>query len=505
MAKFSTLKMLIASLTKGERRYFKLNATLQNGTKDYVYLFELFDKQLAQEEIKKKFKHQKPATSLEATAKYLYKVLTDCLLHLRTEQDKTKILTIKLLKVEILFEKSIYDEVFKQLENIQKEAEEHELYIILLWALRLEMYYMSTLNFYNSNVTEVIKKQKRIKEIIKYAENINEHHSLNELLQHRLLYNGSVRTSLQKKELNDLVVMELNLVSNSKFETFESHKIHLLFQANYFITINDYKSALSIFYELDKLFEENSILWVDSPIYYISAIEGILDSLRAIGSYSEMDYFFIKLERFESNSPGLQLQKEAIIFIYRISGLLTYGNFDETILLIKKQEDLFISKINLLNLYNQAKIYLCLAISYLVNDNINKAHFYLNKVLLRSDLFYSLPIYRNFRIIHLLIHYQLNNHEVLAYEIRSIKRNFKNNSKEAYLLEKAVFRFVSIYPLPWTESEKIKLWQKMEADFALIKADKYGMEILKIFDFGNWIKSKILKLSFGEIVREMHV
>jgi len=36
-----------------------------------------------------------------------------------------KILTIKLLKVEILFEKSIYDEVFKQLENIQKEAEEN--------------------------------------------------------------------------------------------------------------------------------------------------------------------------------------------------------------------------------------------------------------------------------------------------------------------------------------------------------------------------------------------
>jgi len=41
----------------------------------------------------------------------------------------------------------------------------------------------------------------------------------------------------------------------------------------------------------------------------------------------------------------------------------------------------------------------------------------------------------------------------------------------------------------------------MEADFALIKADKYGMEMLKIFDFGNWIKSKILNLSFGKIVR----
>jgi len=289
-------------------------------------------------------------------------------------------------------------------------------------------------------------------------------------------------------------------VSNPNFDTFESQKIHLLFQANYFITINDYKSALSIFYELNNLFEQNSLLWFDSPTYYISALEGILDSLRAIGSHHEMDYFLSKLEVFETESPGLQLQKEAIIFIYKVSVLLTNGNFEETLLFIKKHEEIFLNKVNLLNLKNQAEIYLYLAVSYLVNDNIDKAHFFLNKVLLRSDLFSSLPIYRIFRIIHLLVHYQLNNHEVLAYEIRSIKRNFKNNNKDAYLLEKAVFRFVSIYPLPGKESEKIKLWQKLEADFALIKADKYGMGILKIFDFSNWIKSKILKVSFGKIV-----
>ena len=503
MAKISTLKILIASLTKGERRYFKLNATLQSGGKDYVYLFGLFDKQLSQEEIKEQFKQKRPNTSFEATAKYLYKVLTDCLLHVRTELDKTKILTIRLLKVEILFEKSIYDEVFKQLKNIQKEAEEHGLYIILLWACRLEIYYMSTLNFYNTNETELIKKQMRIREIIKYAKNINEHHSLNELLQHRLIHKGSVRTPGQKQALNDLVVTELNLVSNPNFDTFESQKIHLLFQANYFITINHYKSALSIFYELNKLFEENRILWKDSAFYYISAIEGILDSLRASSSYNEMDYFLTKLEDFETDAPGLQLQKEAIIFIYRISRLLSQGKFDEALLFIKNKEETFLNKLYLLNLKNQAEIYLYLTVNYLVNDNIDNAHLYLNKVLLQSDLFYSLPIYRIFRIINLLIQYQLNNHEVLAHEIRSIKRNFKNNNKEAYLLEKALFRFVSIYPLPKKESDKIKLWHKMESDFALIKADKYGMEILKIFDFGNWVKSKILKVSFSKIVTEM--
>ena len=414
-----------------------------------------------------------------------------------------KILTIKLLKVEILFEKSIYDEVFKQLENIQKEAEENELYIILLWACRLKIYYMSTLNFYNSTEAELIKKQMRIREIIKYAKNINEHHSLNELLQHRLLHKGSIRTPVQKQALNDLLVTELNLLSNPNFDTFESQKIHLLFQANYFITINDYKSALSIFYELNKLFEEYRILRKDSVIYYISAIEGILNSLRAISSYNEMDYFLIKLIGFETDSSGLQLQKEAIIFIYRISGLLSHGKFDEALLSMTKKEETFLNKLNLLNLKNQAEIYLHLSVSYLVNDNTNKAQFYHNKVLLQSDLFYSLPIYRIFRLIHLLIQYQLNNYEVLTYEIRSIKRNFKNKNKEAYLLEKAVFRFVSIYPLPGKKSEKMRVWKKMEANFALIKAVKYGMGIIKIFNFGNWIKSKVLKLPFGTIVREI--
>jgi len=499
MAKISTLKMLISSLTKGERRYFKLNATLQSGNKDYMHLFDLFDLQLQQEDIKQQFKIQKPAASFEATAKYLYKVLTDCLLHLRTEQDVTKALTNRLLIVAILFEKSIYSEVFRQLENIQNEAEEQELYIILLWACRLELYYRATLNFYNLSETELIKKQMKIKEVIKYTKHINEHHSLNELLQHRLLHQGSVRTPAQKQELNDLVVMELSLMSSSNAETFESEKIHLLFQANYFIAINDYKSALNTFYALNKLFEENSALWADSPAYYILAIEGILDALRGIGNYNQMQYFIGKLAALETSSLALQLQREAIIFIYKISTLISDLKLTETLLIIKSAEDALASRLNLLNLKNQAEVYLHFSIGYLLNGNIDKAHFYINKILLQSEFYYSLPVYRIFRIIHLLIHYQLKNYEVLASEIRSIKRSFKDNSKEAYLVEKAVFKFVSTYPIPGRESERIKLWQKIEADFTAIKTDKYGMGMIKIFDFSNWIKSKILQLPMDEI------
>jgi hypothetical protein len=97
-----------------------------------------------------------------------------------------------------------------------------------------------------------------------------------------MIYNGSVRSAKQKKNLNDLVFSEMSIVASTHTETFEIRKMHQLFQANYLIAIGDYKSALHSFYELNKVFENNKHLWANPPIYYVLVLEGILKSLHII-------------------------------------------------------------------------------------------------------------------------------------------------------------------------------------------------------------------------------
>ena len=502
MSKTNSLILLINSLSKGEKRYFKMYTSLQKGEKDYLLLFTLIEQGNVPKEIKNIFVKKKPFASYEATCKYLFKIITDCLLQLRMEQGNSTKLVIGLLKTNILFEKSMYEEGFKELERIQLAAEKLELYLIQLLAAKSELYYLSNLNFLKLTESELIKKQMKIEELIKYAKNIHQHTSLYELLRHRYLYNGGVRTKQQKDGLNDLVVTELSIMANPIAENFESHKMHLLFQAHYFITISDYESAVKVFYELHELLEEHSFLWLESPFDYLSTIEGILESLHTIKRYNEMFFFLNKLKNLQNHSVYFHVMIERITFIYKLVEYIDVGSFQEGIVLKEQFDKNLFKKIHLLDLNKQADVYLYTALIYLGSGNFSKSHFYLNKILLEIKLFYDLPIYRTFRLLHLLVHYELGNHDYIEYETRSIKRGIVSNKNESYLLEKIVFRFVTQASKAIDTLSKKILWIKIKKDIDAIQYNKYEIQILKIFDFGAWIEAKLCKKSFSEILKE---
>lgn len=501
MAKTSTLVLLVNSLSRTEKRYFKLHSALQKGPKDYLQLFRIIEKVDKADVLKRTFLKARPKASYETTVKHLYKVLTDCLLRLRMEQDKSTSLVTGLLKVNILFEKSLYEEGFQQLGKIQAQAEEYEQHIVQLWAARLELYYLSNLNFHAITEVQLTQKQMKIQEILRYVRNNHQHTSLYELLRHRLVYKGNVRTADHKRELNDLVVSEIGLVSSPVIETVETQKIHLLFQAQYFITVNDYRSALKAFYELNDLLEEHQYLWIDSPIDYLSVIEGILQSLRAIRQYDELNYFIGKLEKLEKKSVYLQVMVRKVSYIYHVAGLLDRGEFKKALKLKDRYEAALFKKIQVLDPDKQAEVYLYTSLIYFSNGDMARAHHYLSKVLLDSSRYYNLPVYQTFRLIHLLVHYELGNDDFILHEIRSVKRKLTNMRSKTYQLEKIIFRFIQLSPVPVATKDRLSLWLKFKQQFDTILTDKYEIQVLRIFDFAAWMESKLCRKDFAELLR----
>jgi hypothetical protein len=502
MTKTDSLFQLIQSLTKAEKRYFKLYTSLQKGAKDYLYLFKLIDASSDMTKVKETFAASKKNSVYEPNAKYLYKVVIDVLFQFKSEADKTSRLINSLMKARILFEKSLYEDGFYLLEKIQAEAENNEEFIIQLWAIQIELYYMSNLNFHTVNEKKLVQKQMKIDELLKYQKNIHQHTSLYELLRHRLMYKGTVRTKEQKAELNDLVVSELNYNANPLADTFESEKIHLLFQSYYFITINDHKSALKTFYELIDLLDNNKHLWIERPIDYLSTIEGILDSLLSIKQYTEIQLFLKRLSQIEIKSTYFDVMVERVKFIYTASGYINTGEFEKAEQLKQQFELSLFKRIQYLDLSKQAEVYLYTAIIYIGKGDMNKAHINLNKVLLESKLYYSLPTYRTFRLLHLVIHFEQGNHDYIEYEARSLKRTFSKEYNKSYQIEKIVFRFVQNRILPSSLKAREIIWQKFEVQFEKISKDKYEMQLLRIFDFAAWMEAKLLRRQFSEILRE---
>ncbi|MFC4213061.1 hypothetical protein ACFOWA_17835 [Pedobacter lithocola] len=504
MSKFSSLVLLINSLSKGEKRYFKLYSNLQQGTKDYLRLFNEIQKGLSLNEAKKAYSQKQLDSSFDVTCNYLYKLLLNALLHVRTEKDINIKLNIEILKIPILFEKGLYEDGFKSLKNIQFVAEKSELPTIHLRAAALELHYINSLSFHTIAEEGLINKQMKLQGLLKSSQHTFQHHSLYQLLHHRLIYKGNVRTKEQKQELNDLLITELGLLSKSFAENFESKKTHYLFQSYYFMSIGNYSSALKTFYELNQLFEERSQVFEGTEIDYLLTIEGILDSLKSIKRYDEMHFFIEKLKQQKSIGNHYEINRRRIIYIYITIGYLEKGNFGDAKLLIEQNKTILFEKLNLLELSKQAEVYMYTALIYLVEGNLEKAHITLNEILLESKLYYTLPVYRTFRLIRLMVHFEMGNHDYIKHEIRSIKRTLSGSNHQTYLLEKLMFKFLIQDNLPTLFKEKTALWNKTKKAFDKLKTDKYEIQVLNIFNFDAWTEGQLFKKPLATILKEKY-
>ena len=78
MNKAISLLVLIHSMTKAEKRYFKLYSNLQEGDKVYLTLFALMEECSSVEEVTRRFGVDAGESSFDIAVKHLYKVVVDC-------------------------------------------------------------------------------------------------------------------------------------------------------------------------------------------------------------------------------------------------------------------------------------------------------------------------------------------------------------------------------------------------------------------------------------------
>lgn len=500
MAQIQSLMLLVNSMTVAEKRTFRLQRGQTKNKPNYIVLYGIIEKFGAQPvtELRRRFGAEVPGGSFETAVKYLYELILQTLLELRQEQDSFYDLFNKILKARILFEKSLFDACFELLNEVMIRAEKFENYYALLLATRLELEYLLALGFPNLSEKELLQKQFRLNESLKYIRKINEQSSLYEILKHRILYKGYPRTQQQKNELNDLVFSELSMMASQNVENLEIRKLHQLFQSNYLISVGDYNSALNSYYELNALFEANRHMWSNPPVFYFDVLEGVLESLRSIRNYDEMSYFINQLKKIESTSVDFRLNLTCLTFQYELFPFLDRGDFDTCLKLMDQYKNSLYDKISALDRLRQTELCLYTALVYLGISNFHKSRKFLNQIFLGVKDFSFLPLYRTVRLVNLIILYKLGDFDVITYQIRSMKRDLSGAIK-GYRIERFLFRFLSKTPAIIT-AVRNKQWEKVKPVFEEIQHDVFEQQILRIFDFTAWVESEIRKVSLKEIL-----
>lgn len=505
MLKSESLIQLVNSLTKQEKKEFSIYIS-NKPEKDYIFLFRLIDdKKISDpEELKQCFLKAKPTSSFNTVVIYLFDLLIEILTELRTEQDSYYLLFNELLHARVLYEKSMYQECFQVLKKVKEKAVYYENHFALLVAQRLELNYLLTLDFEEVDEKKLLNKQYKMKSTLKSISQLNEQSALYELLRHRMLSRGASRSLEETQKLDDLVASEISIVASAGVENFEIKKNHQLFQANYFVTVGDYRAAFNSFVELNKQFEENTRLWNNPPVYYLMTVEGMLESLRIMHNYEGMDYFIEKLEKLSSPSSSFQLNVAYVIFIYRLFSYIDRGEFEQADQWIAEHQASLIDKIPLLKEQQQAEMSLYIALVYLGNGEYRKARKRLSATIGRGHL-YSLPLFRTIRIVNVMIHYELGDIDYIQSELRSIKREMSKNKGHNLKVESFLLKFLNHSFVDKDRKKRAEIWESMAEEVRALYTDKYETQILRKFDFVAWVEAKIFEVPLSDILKREHV
>lgn len=492
----ATVIRLIHSLSKAEKRQFKLFTKKQSGNKDYLDLFELIDQHRITDKttLEGKFKKLFPNTSLDNTARYLLKVLLDCLIQSRVnEQDIYKLL-YGLLRVNILNERNLSAEAYKELNRLQELSADTQNTLIKYIIYREKLDYLASNNFSGHSEKEVVGLQMKGRDTLKNIRNTHEHYSLYELLKFRLIHSGKALSDKDKKQLNDLLLSEMSIVNSHIRGDIESRKLHLLFQSFFFTDIGDYKSALKTFHELNRLFEKNTKLWKDPPLDYFSALDGILDSLRTNGYFEEMDFYIQKLNSLDKPAypEYFCFWVKKTIQIYRLAVLSGTNKFTEAVRFMNKSEPALWKAYSIVDEEKQHELFFYAGLTWYHVKEYKKAQKALAEIISKGKVNYFSAVYKAARLLNMIISYECKDLEYLDYEIRSYKRSLTGKYKPL-ATEKLIFKVIKMNPDFNNIRRNEIYWYQIDPLIETIEKDKYEMQIRKYFDFVKWVEKKFKK------------
>jgi hypothetical protein len=482
MLPVEVLHPLIQSLTKSEKRYFRLTVSLQQGEKAYLKLFDCLDRhERFTDELKQELKTVFPGATLEPARKHLYRVLMKSLRQFESDKSVDEKLINLIQDSLILFNRGFVSVSFEQLEKAKNLALEYEKFMFYILAARQELEFTIRQQFVGWDESKLIEKQEKIRELLEHELTVQQHASLYEVLLLRYWKTGVVRSLQENVRLNDLLLEEHQVINSQRLESFESQQLHLHFQSAYFLMTDDPEGSLRVLYELDNLFQRHVHLWAARPVYYLHLLNGILQTLRSTEQYDKMDYFLERLQSVSTPSESLTLTVAYQVLEHRLHNAVNLGNLQQALQIVDAHRDGMNRDWPRLPIQIQVQLELTIARIHYSLGAYSQALFHINHILNQPTRSLSHILYISCRLMNLMIHVALDNRDYLFYEIRSIERKLKSE-KKWYRVEQFVLTLLK----NWLKNKPLKSFGPQSC---LLLEDPFERQLILELGLKDWFTS----------------
>ena len=187
----------------------------------------------------------------------------------------------------------------------------------------------------------------------------------------------------------------------------------------------------------------------------------------------------------------------AYIYIYDSLRLINCGAFADAQELYKLHEETLFRKLSQQKLDVQLLLQLNLVVLHLVCGRGGEARKAMIRIQATGLVFYNFPAFRIARLVNLLLQAECGRFDFAENEIKSIRRSTAIGNSS---VEKLVFRFVRLFPLPGSRRERGRRWERLYGAVQAVAADKYERPLLKYFDFTAWIEACLTGAALSDVL-----
>lgn len=496
------LFQLVKSLTKQEKRYFKLYASRHViGEKNkYLLLFDAIDAQKEYDEsaLRKKFSKEAFVKQLHVIKNYLNTLIMRSLrnFHVNNFDDKFHDL---LRDAQILYDKGLNRQSRKVLNKAKKYASDNEKFLQLLDIQKWE----HTIIHQNNDVE---KLEKYVNEKIEEEyENIEKYKNLLgfQLLNDKFFIQywkfGIARTNDEKNRLGRLISDDL-YKDESNAKSFEARFYYYNAMFTYYFCTGDLKNSFDTISRLVMMIESMDPRLERYASKYISALNNLYAVQKELAFIKDALSTLSKLRNIRVSSQTQKAELFMRSYILELDLYISMGEFTTGISKIDSIEEDFVRFLSMIDKQSKLAFYFNFSYMYFGAGNFSKALDWNNKLLDDSDLSMREDIHCFGRIMNLIIHYELGNDQLLEYIAKSTYR-FLYKRKRLFKVETVILNFIKKYPNWVNQKEMIIGFTELLDDLKKLASDSFEKHAFEYFDFISWLQSKIDKKPF-EIVKK---
>jgi hypothetical protein len=503
-----SLVRLIHSLTKAEKRSFKLYANRNTSGDEelkYLQLFDFIDKtdaytdEVALQKIKEIKKSQ-----LSNIKAHLYKqVLTSLRLQHAHHLPKIEIRE-SIDHALILYQKGFYLQALRILEKAKQHAQRIQAPILNLEILEFEKIIESQYitRSIGSRAEQLTSESRSLQHHISTAIDFS-----NLSLQLYALYVkvGFVRDEKDYRFVKEFFTSRLP-VYRLKELGFEE-KMHL-YNATvwYHYITQEFLMCFKYAKLWVELFEEYPFVKEQYREMYLKGLYNLHNALFNLRSYERLTETLKLIENLDmgdrDNENVLLLQR-----LYWLTGRINQyylgGTFTEGLTIVDEVEEFIRDNSDLLDNHRTMVLYYKVACLYFGSGDNKSAIRYLNKVIQMKDVSLREDIQCFARILNLIAHFELGTADLLDYQIKSVYR-FLSNMGDLHGVQREILKFLRQLPFA-DEKSLLRAFRVLHAKLVKLSQLPYEKRPFLYLDIISWLECKIAGRTVQSVIREKFV